>query len=329
MIFFLRSGTSKYTTDGITYSSGTCTSSTKYGLGYDTTNGLFISCNDGASGDCLETTPTGATGTARSNGGASGLPPTSYRGLAISSGGVTLCLITGGTNISRATNGTTYTYNTAPFTLSDSSILTRLDAAGLFMLYDYSVSTTTYYTSATGATGSWTSRTLPFVPENGIASNLTRAAGKVWIKEYVDYTANGGIGRLAYTTDGINWTTVAPQYSISAIAGGYSNLGANSNKQQAHDAGEPYLMVQVARLITTTGRVTQLQEQLGWYATTDGITLLALPWSMSAFDGLPGIMLDATTGVYSSYTNGVWQKYTIDSATKSLPFHESHIMKVL
>lgn len=316
------------TTTKSTFSVGTMSNNMRYGLGYDASNGVWISPNNGASGNNIETAtdPSGAW-MQRNNGAATGQAPSGCGGLAISDGGITLLPIVGSTDISRSTNGATYARVTGPFTFSNNTICLHSKVAGLFFLYDGTVSATTYYTSPTGAAGSWTARTLPFVPSSG-NNVFKRAAGKVWCLEDSTITVlGGGRGRLGYTTNGVDWATIDTGYQISNIYA--EQMLAASQHQSGHDVEVPYLSLTLARY-SGTNRISLVQAGPGMYWTADGETLINPPLiSTGGCDFVEGVWVTSTEFYMSMSTNHYLRHASLDSSTKALPFREGHIIKVI
>ncbi len=104
-------------------------------------------------------------------------------------------------------NGATWGTQTLPAALNGSS----LSAVG--GVWWYWTSGTTAYTSSTGATGSWTSRTLPFTPPSGAKWHGYTTSGDlvIWSPGGVPYESS----------DGINWTAqtdpIAPFVTFGEI----------------------------------------------------------------------------------------------------------------
>lgn len=113
-------------------------------------------------------------------------------------------------------NGTAWTTETAPA----ASLNYAACVAGLYLLY--AGSGATYYTSASGATGTWTARTFPGTGPNGyFGKRVTDGA--------VSCMTNTG----TYTTvDGINWVLETAAISLTTIAArvgdGYVGGGTTS-----------------------------------------------------------------------------------------------------
>ena len=110
-----------------------------------------------------------------------------------------ICLVTAsmsslGLCYTSSNNGATWIAQTLPTTSSSS--FAYFTVGGLFLMYR--AGTTTAYTSPTGATGSWTTRTLPVIPSQGFM--ITHDNKLVLLSTTTD--------NYHYeTTDSINWTS--------------------------------------------------------------------------------------------------------------------------
>lgn len=119
--------------------------------------------------------------------------------------------------VSRNTNGTGYaistdygaTWTAATFPASISGIPVWCGTFFLIVNLNGGAATTTFYTSATGATGSWTSRT---VPSNTFSNGVYGSQGCI----ITTTTTQGYI-----TTDGINYTSIT--MPIAAMSGTFGN----------------------------------------------------------------------------------------------------------
>lgn len=119
--------------------------------------------------------------------------------------------------VSRVANGTGYAISTdygatwaaATFPASISGIPVWCGTFFLIVNLNAGSATTTFYTSATGATGSWTSRT---VPSNTFSNGVYGTQGCI----ITTTTTQGYI-----TTDGINYTSIT--MPIAAMSGTFGN----------------------------------------------------------------------------------------------------------
>jgi hypothetical protein len=163
----------------------------------------WVACVDGV--NCVAVVP-GATTVANStnsgvtwaSGGA--LPGTARSSLALVMpsilGGICLVPATTASTVYRSTDtGGTWSTETLPAALGGNMGIYKV--GGLFWYWS---SATTAYTSPTGLTGSWTSRTLPITPGNSLHS-----------KDFDDslLITTGAGGAVYSSADGINWVLQA------------------------------------------------------------------------------------------------------------------------
>lgn len=91
-------------------------------------------------------------------------------------------------------------------------------AAGNGVILAFAAGVTTYYTSATGATSSWTRRGLPgfavssnstdnFVPAAAIGANWCSFDGTRFVTGTASSTSSAPQGLFGYSTDGLDWVT--------------------------------------------------------------------------------------------------------------------------
>lgn len=131
-----------------------------------------------------------------------------------------ICLIFGQTAATCFTSSDNATSWSAAQTLPANTTSHPFVVGGLFW---YFASGTTAYTSATGATGSWTARTLPITPHAGYLTMQTN--GKLAISTNVT-------GAAVYeSSDGINWAAapvvIGKTSSIPVLINGiYSNINS-------------------------------------------------------------------------------------------------------
>jgi len=222
-------------------------------VGYDATTALFYASSDSPS-SYIATSPDGDTWTLRT------MPSNNYWRVTTTTAGW-LAVVTGGTATASSTNGqtwasatsvggivenpvalgarifaqgygTTTSYYTdnlgvswaaATTPIATSSLYNAASIASVFIICN---STTTYYTSTTGATGSWTSRTAP--------------ANMFYYKLFEDgklYVANNTQTSLYVSTDGITFNTTGlsfPQSWPTAVLNGkpVTLLKASYSKSQ-------------------------------------------------------------------------------------------------
>jgi hypothetical protein len=208
-------------------------------------NSLFLADCGFNSQANIATSPDGITWTLRA------MPSTSSWAISTNGSDQFIGTILAGTTVARSINGTTWTAatslpaankstqgepcfngsrclvmsNTAAtaYTTTDNAVTWGTQTLpancnsvpfGIGGLFWYWSSTTTAYTSPTGATGSWTLRTLPLNPVGGLYQDTD---GSIWI------TANA-TGVYHRSIDGINWTL---QTIVSPT--GFNNNGTMRN----------------------------------------------------------------------------------------------------
>ena len=154
----------------------------------------------GTDGTSFVATVGSSTSIARSTNGTTWTAGTALPGVASNTkplmmGGVTLAIAGAASTFYRSTDygNSAWTTQTTPTAIG--SVVAVV--GGLFW---YHQSGTTAYTSPTGLTGSWTSRTLPVTPVS--SGSYVDQDGALWIL---------GTGTNAYkSSDGINWTDMGP-----------------------------------------------------------------------------------------------------------------------
>lgn len=163
----------------------------------------------GTDGTSFVATITAATGVAFSAGGTSWALTSALPGAAKATYGLpvfvsaTVCFVlsnTAATAYTSANYGTSWTSQTLP---ANAGNMAPFVVGGLIWYWNAG---TTAYTSATGATGTFTSRMLPATPNN-VWQDYD---GALWL------TATGGSAYYR-TTDGINWTTLAIPSPLPSI----------------------------------------------------------------------------------------------------------------
>lgn len=183
-----------YTTDGRTWSTATFSVSGNWReFCWDGTN--FLAFATGTT--TVQRSTSGSTGWAAATA-LPGNPSASVgqqvgTGLPSSPGTALIISSTAGTAYLTTNSGTSWSSETLPVT----TITQLFHMGGLFVARP--ASGVTYYTSATGTTGSWTTRSAPFAP---YAAHLG-ATNDTWF-------AAGNLGAtVQQTVDGINWTNTS------------------------------------------------------------------------------------------------------------------------
>jgi hypothetical protein len=231
--------------DGITWTLRAMPSNNIWGIGTNGTTG-FIGYVAGGTATAKSTDGiTWAAGTALPAIANGSLYPVAYLG--------TTAIVVGGSNTACFVSTNNATSWSAAQTFPSNPTTSIFVIAGLFW---YFASGTTAYTSTTGLTGSWTSRTLPVTPSSGNCFKDT--TGKLVI------CAGAGTQQWE-TVDGINWTALSYLSSQKAftLGGVRVIVGAAFGACKTWHGGLPVVRTSVADALVLGSNVTLANNGAG------------------------------------------------------------------